>query len=54
MDLRSSFENEILKENPAATRQELDVEWAAFIKEYDEWNFRQAAQFARGNNECKR
>ncbi len=49
-DLRSSFEHELLKENPAITPEETQVEWDIFIKEYDDWNIRQV-ELARGTNE---
>ena len=53
-DLRSSFENEILKENPAATPEEIEAEWNIFIEEYDEWNFGQVQKLAtRGTNDSR-
>ena len=53
-DLRKSFENSILKENPQATQQEIQSEWELFIKEYDEYHIEQAKQTARGANERQR
>jgi hypothetical protein len=53
-DLRSSFEHELIKENPSITPEEIQAEWGVFIKEYDDWNIRQAEEFARGTNEHQR
>jgi hypothetical protein len=46
-DLRTSFEKEILKENPLATQKEIQSEWELFIKEYNEYHVEQARQTAR-------